>query len=208
MKKMIITIEGNIGCGKTTLLNKLKEKNEYNIVEEDVDEWKNEGWLQLFYSDMKRYSGTFQLRTQISHINNYKKFVKDKINIVERSPFSNKYIFGKMLMESNFLHEKEYHLIDKMNELVGWHPNMMIILNCEPELCYERYKKRGREGEEIPSIEYLKELHKKHIEMYDTMKEKHKNTKVILYKCEDKQPDVIKKEVNEILNKINLEMRG
>jgi deoxyadenosine/deoxycytidine kinase len=199
---MIVTIEGNIGCGKTTLLNKLSSNEEYNIIEEDVESWKREGWLQLFYSDMKRFSGTFQLRTQISHINQEKKFVKDKINIVERSPFSNKYIFGKMLMESGFLHEKEYYLIDQMNELIGWHPDVMIILICEPELCYERYKKRGREGEDIPSIEYLKELHRKHIELYEIMNEKHKDTKVILYKCQEKTPDEIRDELTKIISKL------
>jgi deoxyadenosine/deoxycytidine kinase len=194
---VIITIEGNIGCGKTTLLKLLNENNEYNIIEEDVESWKNEGWLQLFYSDMKRYSGTFQLRTQISHMTQQKKFKKDKINIVERSPYSNKYIFGKMLMENGFLHEKEYYLIDQMNELIGWNANIMIILKCDPEKCYERYKKRGREGEDIPNIEYLKELHKKHMELYEIMKDKHKDIKVILYDCEDKNPQIINKDINE-----------
>lgn len=97
----ILSIEGNIGSGKSTLLDFLDKKNKFHIVPEDVESWKSEGWLELFYSNISRYAGTFQLRTQLSHMENKKKFVSDKINIVERSPLSNKYIFGKMYGKIN-----------------------------------------------------------------------------------------------------------
>ncbi len=156
----IISIEGNIGSGKSSILNRLEKK--YNTIQEDVETWKKEGWLSLFYSDIARYASTFQLRTQLSHIENKNKFI-DGINIVERSPVSNKYIFGKMLMEDKFLHEKEYNLIDQVNNLIGWTPDMLIVLLCDPEVCYERIKKRNRDGENIPGIKYLQALHEKHL---------------------------------------------
>jgi deoxyadenosine/deoxycytidine kinase len=162
----VISIEGNIGSGKSTLLEYLEKKNIFHIVPEDVESWKNEGWLELFYSNISRYAGTFQLRTQLSHMENKKKFVLDKINIVERSPLSNKYIFGKMLMEDGFLHEKEYNIIDSVNNLMGWNPDKIIMLLCDPKVCYERIQKRNREGENIPSLHYLESLHQKHLDMH------------------------------------------
>lgn len=162
---MIISIEGNIGSGKSTLLSLLTQLETFHIVPEDVESWKNEGWLELFYSNIQRYAGTFQLRTQISHMENKKKFVDDKVNIVERSPLSNKYIFGKMLVEDGFLHEKEYDIIGKVNDLMGWNPDKIVILLCDPEVCYQRIKIRDRQGENIPSLKYLESLHQKHLEM-------------------------------------------
>lgn len=161
----IVAIEGNIGSGKSTLLHELSKWPVLNVIQEDVDSWKKEGWLELFYSDLKRYSGTFQLRTQLSHIENKKKFKSDQINVIERSPLSNKYIFGKMLKEDGFLHEKEYDIIGKVNDLAGWSPDVIVVLLCDPDICYERIKKRGREGENIPSVEYLKALHQKHLDL-------------------------------------------
>jgi deoxyadenosine/deoxycytidine kinase len=167
----VIAIEGNIGSGKSTLLSHLEKTMGLNVIQEDVESWKNEGWLELFYSDLKRYSGTFQLRTQISHIENKRKFRKDLLNIIERSPISNKYIFGEMLKEDGFLHSKEYDIIGKVNDLAGWYPDLVIVLLCDPEVCFERIKKRGRDGENIPSLEYLKSLHQKHLELIDKIPE-------------------------------------
>jgi thymidine kinase len=161
----IIAIEGNIGSGKSTLLEELSKWPVLNVIQEDVDSWKKEGWLELFYSDLKRYSGTFQLRTQLSHIENKYKFKPNSINVIERSPLSNKYIFGKMLKEDGFLHEKEYDIIGKVNDLAGWTPDVVFVLLCDPDVCYERIKKRGREGENIPSVEYLRALHQKHLDL-------------------------------------------
>lgn len=169
---MIISIEGNIGCGKSTLLEHLDKTGSYNIVQEDVEAWKSEGWLELFYSDIKRFAGTFQLRTQISHMENKSKFVDSKINIVERSPLSNKYIFGKMLLDDGFLHPKEFEIIGQVNQLIGWTPEYVIMLLCDPDVCYQRIKKRGRQGENIPSIDYLVALHNKHLELQNQFEDR------------------------------------
>jgi deoxyadenosine/deoxycytidine kinase len=166
----VITVEGNIGSGKSTLLYNLQNQMGLNVIQEDVETWKKEGWLELFYSNLNRFSGTFQLRTQLSHIENKKKFRDDLLNVIERSPISNKYIFGKMLMDDGFLHPKEYDIIDKVNELAGWYPEVVVVLICEPEVCFERIKKRGREGENIPSLDYLKALHQKHLSLKDEIK--------------------------------------
>jgi deoxyadenosine/deoxycytidine kinase len=189
----IIAVEGNIGSGKSTLLSRLEDYDFLKVIQEDVESWKNEGWLELFYSNLERFSGTFQLRTQLSHIQNGKKFVKDKINIVERSPLSNKYIFGKMLMESKFLHPKEFELIDQVNDLTGWHPDLVIVLLCDPNVCYERIKKRGRQGENIPSIDYLKALHQKHLELEKQL-ENHPKIKIQFIDTTFKTPDEIEHE--------------
>ena len=65
MRPRIVTIEGNIGAGKTTLINLLKEKykNDDRIVflEEPVDTWEKitqdgKNILELFYENQQKYS--------------------------------------------------------------------------------------------------------------------------------------------------------
>jgi len=58
----VISIEGNIGTGKSTLLNLLEDKFKNIVfVKEPVDEWiklknnNNENILELFYTDKKRW---------------------------------------------------------------------------------------------------------------------------------------------------------
>jgi deoxyadenosine/deoxycytidine kinase len=196
----IIAVEGNIGSGKSTLIDRLKQWPMLNVIQEDVESWKKEGWLELFYSDLKRYSGTFQLRTQLSHIENKKKFKNDVINVIERSPLSNKYIFGKMLKEDGFLHEKEYDIIGKVNDLAGWSPDVVIVLLCNPDVCYERIKKRNREGENIPSVDYLRALHQKHLELKNEVKD----LKIKFIDTTKKTPEEIETEFGDILTSVFL----
>lgn len=183
----VIAVEGNIGSGKSTLLTNLEMQMGLNLIQEDVESWKQEGWLELFYSNLQRFSGTFQLRTQLSHIENKKKFREDLLNVIERSPISNKHIFGKMLLDAGYLHSKEYDIIGKVNEIAGWVPDVVVVLICEPEVCYERIQKRGREGENIPSLEYLKALHQRHLALKDEIT----NVPVIYLDTTSSTPDEI-----------------
>ena len=75
----IISIEGNIGSGKSTILKSLKEhfENSRNIIflQEPVDEWATikdkEGntILSKFYGNQKKYSFAFQMMAYISRLN-------------------------------------------------------------------------------------------------------------------------------------------
>ena len=90
---MIIAIEGNIGCGKTTQLSIL-EKQGYSIYKEPIDKWP----LDEFYQDPSRWGFLLQvvvLRT----------FIKgtEPISIHERSPMSSKYVFWNNLVESGIV---------------------------------------------------------------------------------------------------------
>ena len=81
-KPLYISIEGNIGSGKTTIMNALRTVcNESEIgqhvvfIDEQVSEWikpfDNEGKsiIDLFYSDPSRYCLTFQLKVLMDQYN-------------------------------------------------------------------------------------------------------------------------------------------
>lgn len=156
---MLISIEGNIGTGKTTLLKSLNYKN-YKYVYEPVDEWGE--WLNLFYKDKRN---AFGFNMKILH--SYHNKLKDENIISERSPFTSKEIFYKLALNKRFSSHYEYNLYCEYYDLLARIPNYFIYIQTDPEVCLERIKNRKRKEESNISLEYLKELHKYHENVYN-----------------------------------------
>jgi deoxyadenosine/deoxycytidine kinase len=153
----IIVIDGNIGSGKTTVIRSLK--NEYNCVEEAVDEWAP--YLEQFYKDMNKNSLLFQMKVLQHHMKNK----QDIFKIVERSPLSCIHIFGKNLLDNNQLSNLDIKLLIDMNTDFGWYPQNIIYINTPPTVCYERIHERSRENEIIP-LSYLESIDKLYNDLY------------------------------------------
>ena len=95
---MIIYIEGNIGTGKTTLLEIIKTyfPNKNNtVIYEPVDQWKlvkdehGVNLLDKFYSDIQKWSFAFQMNSFISRIHRVMEQRKDDntVNLIIEVPF-------------------------------------------------------------------------------------------------------------------------
>lgn len=186
-KKNIISIEGNIGAGKTTFINIIKNYfNNVKIIEEPVEMWKNitdknnKNILQKFYDDENRWAYTFQNLASISRIIKILDNIKDSdsdLIFLDRSLDTDANVFEKMLYESGKITEIEHKIYliwynFVYNYLQFNTDNIIIYLRCEPHKALERIKKRNREEEKTISIEYLTELHKYHEEwlINDTQK--------------------------------------
>lgn len=157
---MHIVIDANIGVGKTTLISKLK--NEFPKIkfwDEEVDDWCNEGWLQKYYSDKKRYASSFQMRVLLSHIEQFKKLDNDNINLCERSAYSTLYIFSQMLLNDGTIDSIEFDLHEKFLDNSDYRkPDLLIFLKADPDVAYFRLLLRSRNGESELKKEYLNEL--------------------------------------------------
>lgn len=175
---MILSIEGNIGSGKSTLLNILKTKYRLHhkviFVDEPVDEWNSikvdgKSILEHFYQDKQKYSFTFQILAYITRLRKLLDILEkneDKVIICERSIYTDKYVFAKMLYQQKFINEMEWqtynYWFDTFKEKTK--VNTIIYVNTEPQLCYQRIKKRNRNGESDIPIEYLNHCHQLHEE--------------------------------------------
>ena len=112
----IFSIEGNIGSGKSTLINNLK-KNNLNLIylPEPVDLW-NEikdsngvTIIEKYYQDQKRYAFPFQMMAYISRVSQIRqKFEDNAIILTERCVFTDREIFAKMLYDDKKIEEIEY----------------------------------------------------------------------------------------------------
>lgn len=183
----IVSIEGNIGSGKSTLLENLR--NYYNenscviFLREPVDDWEKikdkEGntMLKKFYADQEKYSFAFQMMAYISRLKILRDIVKkikdDKsknyIIITERSLYTDKYVFAKMLHDQGKIEDVCYQIyLNWFDEFAKDFPiDYSVYVNTDPQICYNRIHKRAREGEEVIPLVYLQECHNYHEEFLE-----------------------------------------
>ena len=156
---MIFSVEGNIGAGKSTFLEKLKnEFPDAYFVPEPVDEWSTivdengKTILERYYEDPKRYAFSFQMMAFITRIKLLKAAPKDRLVITERSVFTDREIFAKMLHDSGKIEQIEYSIYLRwFDELVGsLKIDGIIYLKTGHLTCFNRIKSRNRPGEHIP----------------------------------------------------------
>jgi deoxyguanosine kinase len=181
-KHTIISIDGNIGSGKTTLLSHLKEqfKENENIIflKEPVDEWStivdDDGVtvLEKFYADQKAYSFSFQMMAYISRLAILKDAIQKKPNAIiisERSLFTDKMVFAKMLYDSGNIETINYSIYLKWFDtfIKEFNVDKVIYVKTDPNICHERIVKRSRQGESHIPLDYLINCDKYHNNMLD-----------------------------------------
>ena len=182
----LISIDGNIGSGKSTLMEALKQKFKDNknvvFLREPVDEWgqikdeNNVTILEKFYANQKDYSFSFQMMAYISRLVLLKDAVKNNpttIFISERSLFTDREVFAKMLYKSGFIEEVNYKIYLRwFDSFSSEFPlNKVIYVKADPQVCFDRIKKRSRTGESNIPFDYLENCHKYHKDMLDTSKD-------------------------------------
>jgi deoxyadenosine/deoxycytidine kinase len=174
----IISIEGNIGSGKSTLINRLKDHcttfTTFIYLPEPVDLWneiKDEFGntiIQKYYSDKKKYSFAFQMMAYITRLSQLKKCIEssppDSIIITERCLYTDRYVFAKMLYDTKLIEEIEYSIYIRWFDEFKNYTNVsgIIYIKTTPEICLERTKIRNRKGEETIPLEYLSSCHTYH----------------------------------------------
>ena len=174
MTPTIIYVEGNIGTGKSTFIKNLdneilKKKFSYDVIYEPVDEWQQIGILQKFYDNPERYCYLFQSYCLFSRFKLLKRIYKKDLKIVfiERSIFSDKFVFANSCKSINQLSDIEYNIYDSwFNHFNTIHPRNYhhIYLRVDPSVCLERISKRNRGEESGITMDYLTLLHNKHEE--------------------------------------------
>ena len=177
----IISVEGNIGSGKSTILKCLKNIRSNNgleiiFVQEPVSEWdkiKDKNGVTIlskFYENQEKYSFAFQMMAYISRLSILKDTIKkhpDAIIITERCLNTDRYVFAKMLYDNGKLEDVEYQIylnwFDHFSDMQNI--QKVIYLKTSPETCFYRVNKRHRDGESNIPLEYLQSCHEYHEDM-------------------------------------------
>lgn len=174
----IVSIEGNIGSGKSTLIKKLKEiikNDDILFLDEPVDEWmeikdhNGEHILSKFYENQERYSFTFQMMAYISRLNKLKEALKTKKKIIftERSLETDKHVFAQMLYDSKKIDIYEYQIYNKWFDSFNEETKIteIIYIKTDTSNCFKRIDERSRSGEKGIKYDYLNDCDKYHDNM-------------------------------------------
>jgi len=181
---IVVSIEGNIGSGKSTLLANLRDhyrdKAYIVFLKEPVDEWEKirdaSGItiLEKFYADQSKYSFAFQMMAYISRL----KVLRDSLKaigkpeqkiifITERSLYTDKLVFAKMLYDSGKMEDITYQIylnwFDTFSQEFPVHK--VIYVKTDANVCYQRIAKRSRDGEANIPLSYLENCSNYHNNM-------------------------------------------
>jgi deoxyadenosine/deoxycytidine kinase len=182
----MFSIDGNIGSGKSTLYASLqqlyKDRPSVIFVPEPVSQWEKirdksgKTMLHLFYTDQEKYAFAFQMMAYISRLSILRRIIAENkfkcrniVIITERTLYTDKYIFAKMLFDQGKIEDVEYQIyltwFDEFS--IDFPLDNVVYVKTSPEKCYERIHKRSREGEEIIPLAYLEDCHRYHEEFLD-----------------------------------------
>lgn len=196
----IVSIEGNIGSGKSTILKHLIDKmktlenDKYEIVfvDEPVSLWENikdsegKNMIEKFYANPQQYAFAFQIMAFTTRLSYLKNAIVSSLNsfpnktiiiITERSLHTDCFVFAELLKKQNNIEDVCFQIYKQMFDefSLNYQVDTLIYLKTTPEICNDRVKLRLRPGEEGISLNYLIQCHEEHeIYVYEKMPNSYK----------------------------------
>jgi len=148
---MRICIDGNIAAGKSTVFSSLATRPAIREVAtlfpEPLDEWGD--LLQLYFKDRKSWA----LPLTLDILRGFGKQYDTPHAIVERNPYTCRYVFTEMIKYEGYLSNDDMTLVDQYMDMFGWKPDVVVYLDVPAATCHERMETRARCGE-IESVSY------------------------------------------------------
>ncbi|MEC5143359.1 deoxynucleoside kinase [Chitinophaga sp. 212800010-3] len=158
MHYKFITIEGNIGAGKTTLANMLANHFSAKLI---LEEFADNPFLPLFYDRPQQYAFPLELFFMAERYKQLKEMLQaqDLFSDVIISD----YLFIKSLLFAKInLPEEEYSLYQKLFDIINpqlMQPELLIFLNAPVTKLQENIRHRNRSYEQQIPDEYLLSVH-------------------------------------------------
>jgi deoxyadenosine/deoxycytidine kinase len=164
MKYKYITIEGNIGAGKTTLAQMLQKELDANLI---LEQFADNPFLPKFYADKDKYSFPLELSFLAERFKQLKEMLntRDLFNQFVVSDYL--FIKSKLFAKVN-LQEDEYKLYETIFDIIYLNlpkPDLIIYLHAPLSKLKSNIKSRGREYEQNIADEYLVDLQNAYLQL-------------------------------------------
>ena len=154
MNYHFITIEGNIGAGKTTLAHLLSRHYNARLV---LEEFADNPFLSKFYENPQQYAFPLELFFMAERYKQLKELIQQK-DLFQSLTISD-YLFTKCLLFAKVtLSDEEFRLYQRLFEIINQQliqPDILIYLHAPVKKLQDNIKKRNRSYEQNIPDEYL-----------------------------------------------------
>jgi deoxyadenosine/deoxycytidine kinase len=165
MMKKFVAIAGNIGVGKSTLVQMLCDQMGYDPFYEPVAE---NPYLADFYRDMSSWSFHSQVFFLTHRLRSHFQLAQHPNSVIQdRSVYEDAEIFAQNLFRQGFILDRDYQTYRELYETAVQFlppPDLVIYLRASVPTLLNRIARRGRDYERTITPEYLQSLN----ELYES----------------------------------------
>ncbi|MBD0378439.1 MAG: deoxynucleoside kinase [Flavisolibacter sp.] len=154
MNYHFVTIEGNIGAGKTTLAHLLAKHYNARLI---LEQFADNPFLPKFYEDPKKYAFPLELFFMAERFKQLKELIQQK-DLFQSLTISD-YLFTKCLLFAKInLPDDEFRLYQRLFEIIHQQlvqPDILIYLHAPVSKLQQNIRKRNRSYEQNIPDSYL-----------------------------------------------------
>ena len=126
--------------------------------------------LELKLKNPEVFQFPFQSYATLTRLIQHLKETDKPVKIMERSLLSARSCFVETLRALEMIKEGEYYvLLEWFDYIKDFHEiksDLIIYIQTQPEVAMDRINLRSRKGEDAITLDYLKEIHKRHEELF------------------------------------------
>lgn len=202
---MYIAVAGNIGSGKTTLVEKLSKHYRWEVEYEVVE--KNP-YLADFYADMAQWAFHIQIYFLNSRFRQNQRIKKSGKNLIQdRTIYEDAWVFARNLNENGFLSDRDYQtyldVYESMSDFII-PPDLLIYLKADIPKLVERIQSRGRAYETLIRLEYLRELNR----LYESWINQYEESRILTINSSHLNFDKNVEDFAVVVDRIESEIHG
>jgi deoxyadenosine/deoxycytidine kinase len=164
MTNTFITVAGNIGVGKSTLVGLLAERLGWEPVYEAFTE---NPYLADFYQDMRRWSFHSQVFFLSRRLQQHHDLLQRQTSVIQdRSVYEDAEVFARNLYRQGHLSDRDWRCYQDLYQTMATllrPPHLVVYLRASVENLRRRISQRGRDYEQEISDAYMAQLN----ELYD-----------------------------------------
>ena len=167
-KLQFLTIEGNIGAGKSTLAKKIAEDFNAKIV---LERFADNPFLPKFYEDPSRYSFSLEMSFLADR---YQQFTDDtsQFDLFKKFMVSDYDIYKSLIFAKITLQKEEFNLYKKMFNFMYKEvkkPDIYLYLYQNTTTLLANIKKRGRDYEQNINADYLDKINRGYLDFMKSL---------------------------------------
>jgi deoxyadenosine/deoxycytidine kinase len=157
--KKYVAVAGNIGVGKSTLVEMLCDRLAWQpFYEPEVDN----PYLADFYQDMRAWAFHSQIFFLTRRLRAHRQLIEHPTSVIQdRTVYEDAEVFACNLYRQGLIGERDYHAYRELYEVLTEFlppPDLVVYLRASAQTLLHRISHRGREYERTITGDYLEQL--------------------------------------------------